>query len=48
MVQIILMLLGFTFPHGSINTQINDQNQHETHSNFDTGGEEGQIHPPKI
>ena len=48
MVQIILMLLGFTFPNGNTNTQINNQNQSETHLNFETGGEEGQVPPPKI
>ena len=48
MVQVILMLLGFTFPNNSINTHNINQNQSETHLNFDTGGEDGQVPPPKI
>lgn len=48
MVQIILMLLGFTFPNGNIKTQDMPENQSEHPSNFDTGGEDGQVPPPKI
>ncbi|MGA9213184.1 hypothetical protein [Kaistella sp.] len=53
MLQIILMFLGFTFPNNSANMQNFKQDvpviiQSTNHSQFDTGGEDGQVPPPKI
>ncbi|BAP29678.1 uncharacterized protein CHSO_0641 [Chryseobacterium sp. StRB126] len=51
MIHFLLILLGFAHPNNNLNTinnnQITVQSSTDLDENFDTGGETGQIIPPR-